>query len=1080
MEHISWFPIFPPGSVAGAVTTSVWVGVWVGCFMNLRFGWVLSGLVVPGYIVPLLILKPWAASVIFVEAILTYIVIWAWSEYLPRFGIGSGLFGRDRFFAIFCASIVVRITLETFFLPPLGEYLAATWIPGFDYRNNLHSFGLVVVSLFANQFWKPGLRKGLFQSSITILVSYLFVRYGLMEFTNYNIGNLNYIYMDVAKSMLASPKSYIILLTTAFIASRMNLDYGWEFGGILIPSLLALQWYQPEKIIWSFVESFLILGFSSLLLRIPVFKNANIEGGRKILFFFNVGFIYHLTLAHLIVAYFPEQKVTDYFGFGYLLTTLLAIRMYDKDIMARVTLATLQTSLLAVLVATTIGFSLKQIPNLFNLRALSSVEIPTDLVKPIKNDLLDVMGKQKTAIYRSLIPGSYKSPLPEQNDIFSQALDYLSEYLKTRQTLALINSAKLLYLINFNMDLLPEGYLLISEREPRHGWGTFVIDPATKSDLLIEIPAPVEEWGVTDAGVSLFTGLRARALAIAGTARESSPDGSSDTLANQSTMFGVFHKVIGLKGILQVRGYPEEHRGIKKKDVEESKDYSPKSSQPTLWVRKETPEDLSLQSLKHIIGPFQIEWGAPPFLNTLRNVTPSGFAELLLDRMTLLRIITNPDQKHFQVHQEKRNQSIVGYLQDWILEQKEEFPKIGSNLYVKANLEDLIYFDRQVLTPFLKVFTESYDDQGWTNQGIQSLNALSYLAASVGYEFIRYKDKNSGQDYVILTERKDLPKRKYWGTYVFRMAHSGSYVIQIPRPITELNVFEVGVNLFEQLKARVLLIGGSHPMANVDGSSDIIRIENKVNLFNLVNQAIVRESLDHPMLVIQFRAFVYRPDNPPTDLDKILSLKSGLTTTETMDPLMGPLMTILKKDRNAVGFADGSPSVLGYEVGGITQSLYLDQSRNKEFVVVWISPTTRKYFQQQTENRIQEQQFEALDIPTIQADLFETIHNDKQCLTESRLPSELVSTIADYMETGDVVSLNRLLIQFGGYRYERLIDISSKQSFILVSSKEGCLVAVANLLPLNTSTGLDVNAGTVTRDVVEEFVNSRSAWLRLQ
>jgi hypothetical protein len=84
------------------------------------------------------------------------------------------------------------------------------------------------------------------------------------------------------------------------------------------------------------------------------------------------------------------------------------------------------------------------------------------------------------------------------------------------------------------------------------------------------------------------------------------------------------------------------------------------------------------------------------------------------------------------------------------------------------------------------------------------------------------------------------------------------------------------------------------------------------------------------------------------------------------------------------------------------------------------------------------------------------------------------------METGDVVSLNRLLKQFEGYRYERLIDISSKQSFILVSSTEGCLVAVANLLPLNTSTGLDVNAGTVTRDVVEEFVNSRSAWLRLQ
>ena len=471
MDHLSWFPLFPLGTAAGAVTTSVWVGVWVSCFMNLRFGWVLSGLVVPGYLVPLLILKPWAASVVFVEAIFTYIIILVWSEYFPKLGIGSGLFGRDRFFAIFCVSVIVRITLETFILPPLGEYLADTWIPGFDYRNNLHSFGLVVVALLANQFWKPGLRKGLFQSSITILLTYIFVRYGLMEFTNYNVGNLNYIYMDVAKSMLASPKSYLILLITAFIASRVNLDYGWEFGGILIPSLLALQWYQPEKILWSFLESFLILGLSSQLLRIPIFRNANIEGGRKILFFFNVGFIYHLTVAHIVVAYFPEHKVTDYFGFGYLLTTLLAIRMYDKDIIARVTLATLQTSFVAVVIASVIGFGLKQVPNFFNLSALSNPQIPSDLIKPVKHNLLEIMRKEKTGIARTLVPGSYKAPLPNESDIFVQALDYLSEYLKTGEDDALSSAAKLFYLINFNVDRSPEGYLLINEREPRRGWG---------------------------------------------------------------------------------------------------------------------------------------------------------------------------------------------------------------------------------------------------------------------------------------------------------------------------------------------------------------------------------------------------------------------------------------------------------------------------------------------------------------------------------------------------------------------------------------------------------------------------------
>jgi len=414
--------------------------------------------------------------------------------------------------------------------------------------------------------------------------------------------------------------------------------------------------------------------------------------------------------------------------------------------------------------------------------------------------------------------------LPNESDIFGQALDYLSEYLKTGEDDALSRAAKLLYLINFNVDRSPEGYLLINEREPRRGWGTYVINPLAKSDLLIEIPAPVEEWGISDAGVTIFTGLGARALAVAGSARTTSPDGASDALANQSTVFGIFHKVMGSRGILQIRGFAEEGKAILKNGVRESKELHARIAQPTLWVRKETPAGLSLNNLKNIIGPFNVQWGSPPFLNILRDIVPSNFAELLLDRASLLRIIAGPDQKNFEVQQENRNQSIVGYLQDWILDQKEEFPKRGSNLYLKPTLDDLIYFDKEVLAPFLKLSSECYDEHGWTGLGIQNLNALSYLAASVGYEFIRYRDKNSGQDYVILSERKDLPRRKYWGTYVFRMGGTERFVIQVPRPITEINVFEFGVSLFEQLKAKALLIGGSHPLSNLDGSSDIIRI----------------------------------------------------------------------------------------------------------------------------------------------------------------------------------------------------------------------------------------------------------------
>jgi hypothetical protein len=668
--------------------------------------------------------------------------------------------------------------------------------------------------------------------------------------------------------------------------------------------LLALQWYQPEKIFWSFLESFLILGVSSLLLRIPVFKNANIEGARKILFFFNVGFFYHLALAHVIVAWFPDHKVTDYFGFGYLLTTLMAIRMYDKKIVARVTLATLETSLIALLVATIVGFGLKQAPNLFNLRALSGSGLETGAVKPVTENLQDIIRKEKTTLTRTLIPDSYKSPLPHETDIFAQSLDYIRTYLTTGEAGDLANGVKLLKMINFETELLSDGFLLIREMDPRHGWGTFVINLSAKNNLLIEIPSPVEEWGISDAGLRIFTELGAQFLALAGSSRTTSPDGASDVLANQATMFGIFHRSMGSRGILQVRGASRDSKAGSNTKTGQSGQGTSALLESTIWIRKEIPEGLSLTNLKQIVGALRVEWGSPPFSNTLRDVVPSGFAELVLDRSSLMMLIASPEQEKASVHQENRNQSIVGYLQDWILEQKEEFPRRGSDQYVKATLDDLIYLDREVLGEFLRYQSDLYDQHGWTTFGIQKLNALSHLAGSVGYEFIRYRDKTSGVDYVILAERKDLSRRRFWGTYVFRMGPSGNYVVQIPRPISELNVFEFGVNLFDQLKATALLIGGSHPLANVDGSSDIIRIENKVNLFNLVNQVINRESLNQSMLLVQCRAFGNRPDRAPTDLDKIISLKQGTMTPSGFDPLMVHLVYILKKDQSTVGFAD--------------------------------------------------------------------------------------------------------------------------------------------------------------------------------
>ena len=102
-------PIFPEGSLSASVITTVWVGLWVVAFFNLRLGWCFSGLVVPGYIVPLLIAKPGCGLVLFVEGMVTYLLVRIASERLSEWRLWSSFFGRDRYFALLLTSIPVRL-----------------------------------------------------------------------------------------------------------------------------------------------------------------------------------------------------------------------------------------------------------------------------------------------------------------------------------------------------------------------------------------------------------------------------------------------------------------------------------------------------------------------------------------------------------------------------------------------------------------------------------------------------------------------------------------------------------------------------------------------------------------------------------------------------------------------------------------------------------------------------------------------------------------------------------------------------------------------------------------------------------
>ena len=547
--------VFPEGGLSHSVITCVWVGVFVVVFFNLRFGWVLSGLVVPGYLAPLLLVKPVAAAVVVLESMVTFGLVYLFSERASRLGLWPNLFGRDRFFALLLTSVLVRVAFDGYLLPDLAGWLETRYGLAVELRNDLHSFGLIIVCLLANQYWKTGLLRGLFPALVSIGVTWLIIRVVLMPLTNFSISTLDYAYEDIAASILSSPKSYLILLLTALLASRMNLRYGWDFNGILIPSLLALQWYQPEKILASFVEALVICALAVLVLRLPWLRSANIEGGRKLLLFFNLSFAWKLVLGYALVVLAPEVKVTDLYGFGYLLPTLLAIRMHDAGAYVRIVRTTTQTSLSAMLAAGTLAFMLAQLPrpDFATPRLGATTQRAAVIERRPVEDLDHLLQQAKISLYEHRDLQDLDRPFARDLENFDVALQSLLAWRDGGDPQLAQVAADALLRLNYRL-LVSDAWMLLLETQHGHGWGTYVLRRAPRSELVLEVPGPLEKRQLVEAAVALYRATGAQALAIAGTGIRLNQNIDALAALEHNAVFQVFHRRLSRGNVLQLRG----------------------------------------------------------------------------------------------------------------------------------------------------------------------------------------------------------------------------------------------------------------------------------------------------------------------------------------------------------------------------------------------------------------------------------------------------------------------------------------------------------------------------------------------
>lgn len=1062
-------PIFPEGSLASSVITTVWVGIFVITFFNLRFGWGMSGLVVPGYLVPLLLLKPWAVLAITVEGITAYLAVVAFMRAIEASGYISELFGRDRFFVIVIASVITRLGFDSWLFPIIGSLLVEHGGITFDYSDNLHSFGLIIVALIANHLWKPGLRTGLFWYAVTLGLTALIVRFILMEFTNFSLSNISYLYEDVASSILASPKAYIILLTTGFIASRLNLLYGWEYSGILIPSLLALQWYQPGKILFTAIETLIIVLLAGLALRLPFFKDRDISGSRQLLLFFNVSFIYKFVLGFALLIFAPEVKVSDYFGFGYLLSTLLAVKMFNKDIVAQSGYATIHVSFVGIALATLIGFSFT-------------------LLKPVSNDVVAEFGSQEfehislDAMFASISEHNIRRygnlhPQPkyhasfQDNDAFRAGLKLIQEYSSTADGRYLSTAASQFESINYSLRSVTDRYVLLSDNSSEFDRGLFLLALNAPSGLLIEAPATVSNLDSADAATSLFFKIRAHALSLTEDIRHRELD-SIDTFQS------VFHETMNTGEVLRIRSYSESTIPLLTPTLVKH-NIDPLRPPNTLWVHRSIPNSFSLTELTRMLGDYRTIWAVPPQQRNLQLVTNRGVSVLYLDDQSAAFL--SPELEDRSADAPAQVNYTQGYLSEWLLTAKELLAESGSELYHAPSFAELAYLDREVVTPLLTLRGQLSPNSPPNPEQDLLLSRIAERARRVNLALTVFNNRADHSRYLILADDPLSAQRNHWGIYALRLGPRKHINVSIPHPLFEAQTYEMGAIILKALQADSLFIAGSHPRANLDGSANVIQSQNKDTAFNLLHTALLRQLYSQSFLSIQIRGFAFREKPPPSADHFLLAFSGGDTGAYVKSE--NPMRSLLTDTFTDLGFRfqveSGNYNSSGFENPMTPQFKYIDATPNKMMATLWLTPYSRAAYRDRRDDSYLHGIFSALNIPIAEADLRTLLKSTPVSPFPPELENTVINSLRQYISTRNVMALIAIIELGDQVQVRLLIDRASGLAFLALFDHSDKLSLVANLFPISDKI-FRFDQGQLDDELIDDFLTSGTALLRLE
>ncbi|MCP4180484.1 MAG: hypothetical protein GY756_22205 [bacterium] len=934
-------PIFPEGSLATSIITTVWVGLFVVCFFNLRFGWNLSGLIVPGYLVPLLILKPWSGVANIIEAILTYLIVRFFSELGHKTGLWSIVFGRDRFFCILVFAVIVRLVCDLFLFPELTTFLGTYFNINFVYRGGLYSIGLVIVALVANQFWNQGFKRGFPHFVVIIAITYILIQYVLVPFTNFRLSEVAFLYEGVAQSIVASPRAYIILLVAAFLASRMNLLYGWEFSGIIIPALLALEWYYPWKILTSVIEAFIVYGVAIAILKTSIFRNITIEGSRKLLLFFNIAFFYKMLIGFTVPFIFPNVNITDYYGLGYMLTSLIAIKMYDKKLGVRIVGITLETSLKAVIVATLVGFFIFYLPfnQIFNSAQVQTKKPTGKLAKSLvkSTNLTEAVLHEQINLYNLKSYNNTTEKILNTSN-FVEAMYAVKNYIKKRKPSYLNFAHNMLKSIDFDVKLIDNSYILIYDKRPNSFRGLFAYSLEPKINHTLAVLYPKQSPAMIASLLGLFKKYSFSGFAIAGIDQ---PAYNDEIFKHESTSETLFYTYINYSKSTS----PSIFIFMKNNKINKSMErYNPdiqlKNNFDYIWEPKQHYKKIKEFFDKTLVNTAQIQ-------NDLKNLFPyfpkanhAMSIYLSYEGLTKLMKESSYTSKEIEITTKKLNESsfftsLSSYISSLFSNKKHE-PKHLTKLSVKLGY----YIDAQVITPILNIDTKS------EKKLINKLNIISVAAktADLSIQLNKQPGKNDFSFVVI----KPISKDKTSEIFLLNASSFNPYVIFAVPPATKASL-DLGAYLTSNLNPRALLIPNNviidKPTTNPVSKSSY---EYRKSLMYLVSQIIIRETDKYyddlnthtknkaiHNNYIQIRPIESKELAKAAKNTIYISTNTGAYNKELLTTDQKKVYDELKNTNLIIKFVNGSKETAGMEACNISGAKYLSETNSTDFMVIW-------------------------------------------------------------------------------------------------------------------------------------------------